>query len=244
MRRSRIFSNSKELKLLAKVLSASARLPCFLEGIPGAVMESVLAYVRGGAVLKTYDFVDVIKSSDRCGWQVKSTQHDTPVTWKRAKIPNSRELIEKSYTSTAGSQSLGNAIIEFCNAHVIASLDRYDLNEIGYARLIVHANGEVTYFEKLLRNRKEPRIFNAKDFTWRWSDQKETKKKEQLQSFTGTHISTGEKWFAWHGLGENQLHFSGEYNWWPGSDSRHAVTFHFPTPEEKIDFEKLVGLLS
>ena len=80
-------------------------------------MGGVLAHVRGGRVLNTYDFVDVIRTEDGCGWQVKSTKATTPVTWKRAKIPDAVSLIEQSNRSAGGLQALGDAIMEFCNRH-------------------------------------------------------------------------------------------------------------------------------
>jgi len=207
-------------------------------------MEAVLAHVRSATTMPTYDFVDVVKHEDRCGWQVKSTKAGTPVTWKRAKIPNATSLIKASKKSAAGLQQLGNAIIEFCNAHAHESLSKYDLDEIGYSRLIIHKDGHVTYFERLLCTRESPRLFNPHDFKWKWSHPKHTIKKEQLPALHGTHKPTGEKWWAWHGLGENQLHFSGEAAWWPQPRSHHVVTFKLPTGDEKISFEMFAELLS
>jgi len=91
-----IFSSQKQLEEIKRILSKYLRLPFSGDSIPGAVMESVLAQVRSGRRLGTYDFVDVVSSAEECGWQVKSTKAGTPVTWKRAKLPNSNELIEKS----------------------------------------------------------------------------------------------------------------------------------------------------
>lgn len=193
---------------IGRVLSTYMRLPLSSDTIPGAIMEALLAHVRQGVVLGKYDFVDVIKPGSKCGWQVKSTKESTPVTWKRAKIPMREKLISASRKSKGGLQALGDAIIDFCNAHVQASLDTYELEQIGYCRLIVHADGQVTYFERLLATRQRPQLFAPSDFVWKWSQPKETKKKEQLQALHGIHKTTNKKWFAWHGLGENQLHFS------------------------------------
>ena len=203
-----------------------------------------LAHVRGASVLRTYDFVDVVKRDSRCGWQVKSTKATTPVTWKRAKIPNSVQLIAESRKSSDGTQALGDAIIAFCNAHAQHSLQHYDLDEIGYSRLIVHADGRVTYFERLLCTREKPIIFDPQDFEWRWSVAKKTVKKEQLPALHGTSKQDGRKWFAWHGLGENQLHFGGEGNWWPKEKSPHQVSFNLPTNDEKISVERFIELLA
>lgn len=194
--------------------------------------------------MHTYDFVDVVKRDARCGWQVKSTKAATPVTWKRAKIPGADRLISASKKSRTGLKALGDAIIEFCNGHARESIERYNLNEIGYSRLIVHEEGRVTYFERLLCTRKNPVLFDPSKFTWRWSKPKKTKKKEQLQALHGLHSPTGEKWFAWHGLGENQLHFSGESNWWPPEGDSHAITFKFPAEEERIGLDKFMEVLS
>jgi hypothetical protein len=239
-----VFSSLQELNALADLLSKYLRLPFSTVIIPGAVMEGVLAYVRGGAVLRTYDFVDVIERKRRCGWQVKSTMASTPVTWKRAKIANSLALIAESRKSIEGLQVLGDTIIAFCNHHAEESIKSYDLEEIGYSRLIIHADGTVTYFERLLCTRSNPQIFNPADFEWRWSVPKKTVRKEQLPALHGISKLDGRKWFAWHGLGENQLHFYGEKSWWPDESNPHQVNFHFPTEDEKISVEKFIELLA
>ena len=69
-----MFSPNAQLSRIRNVLSEYTRLPFSNETIPGAVMEGVLAEMRGGDVLKTYDFVDVIKPSEKAGWQLKSTR--------------------------------------------------------------------------------------------------------------------------------------------------------------------------
>lgn len=53
-----------------------------------------------------------------------------------------------SMESEAACQELGDAIIGLCNEHAQHSLTEYDLEEIGYARLILHPNGQVTYFSR------------------------------------------------------------------------------------------------
>jgi hypothetical protein len=75
-----IFSSDEELHLIKETLSKYLRLPFSGNTIPGAVMESVLAYIRKAQRLSTYDFVDVIDATKKCGWQVKSTKSQTPVT--------------------------------------------------------------------------------------------------------------------------------------------------------------------
>ena len=72
------------------------------------MLSALLAHIRNGRVLKKYDFVDVIKTESKCGWQVKATKAGTPVTWKRAKIPKRQELISASRKSEDGLQALGN----------------------------------------------------------------------------------------------------------------------------------------
>ncbi len=239
-----VYSTSNELNQIRKILSRYIRLPFSRETIPGAIMEGVLAHVKDGQVLNTYDFVDVIKPSDKCGWQVKSTKSSTPVTWKRAKIPNSFELIEKSRSGAKGLQDLGDAIIEFCDEHARQSLKDYQLEQIGYARLVINPGGQVTYFERLLCTTQNPNVFEPKDFEWMWSKPKHTNKKEQLQALRGIHKKSGKKWWAWHGLGENQLHFSGENAWWPSPDSDHTISFRFPSEDEKLSLEDFLKLLS
>jgi ribosomal protein L24E len=240
---SSVFSTPEQLSRLADILSKYIRLPFSEDTIPGAVLEGTLAHVRNAVVLKTYDFVDVVKLDSRIGWQVKSTKSTTPVTWKRAKIPNQEQLILASRQSEQALQNLGDLIIEFCNAHARESLLHYNLDEIGYSRLVVFKDGNVLYFERLLCTRNAPNIFNPSDFEWRWSIQKQTKKKEQLSALHGRHKPTDTKWFAWHGLGENQLHFYGDSTWWMLGNNPQAVTFKFPTSDERIDLESFISLL-
>lgn len=239
---SSVYSTPEQFSLIEKILTRYIRLPFTVSTIPGAIMEGVLAHVRDGRVLQTYDFVDVVKTDAGFGWQVKSTKECTPVTWKRAKIPNAEELIAESQRSPAGRQELGNAIINFCNQHALESLESYRLDQIGYARLLIRDDGSITYFERLLCTRANPQIFNPHDFEWKWSTPKKTVRKEQLCALHGISRRTGEKWWAWHGLGENQLHFSGERNWWPTRNG-HAITFRFPTEREKISLEDFSALL-
>lgn len=238
-----IFSTPEQLARLADILSKYVRLPFSDDTIPGGVLEGCLAHVRNAQVLKTYDFVDVIDLQQHIGWQVKSTKATTPVTWKRAKIPNQEWLIADSLKSSLGLQNLGDAIIEFCNAHARESIRHYDLDQIGYSRLIIFKDGSVVYFERLLCTRNSPNIFEPSDFEWRWSIQKQTQKKEQLSALHGYNKQNAEKWFAWHGLGENQLHFSGEHNWWMLHNNPYAIKFNFPTSSERIDLEGFISLL-
>ena len=240
---SAIFSTPEQMTRLADILSKYIRLPFSEDTIPGAVLEGALAHIRQATVLKTYDFVDVVKLDSKIGWQVKSTKSTTPVTWKRAKIPNQEQLISASRQSEQELQNLGDSIIEFCNAHARESLLHYDLDEIGYSRLVVFKDGKVLYFERLLCTRNAPNIFNPADFEWRWSVQKQTKKKEQLSALHGKHKQSDTKWFAWHGLGENQLHFYGDSSWWMLDNNPQAVTFNFPTSDERIDLETFITLL-
>ena len=238
-----IFSTREHLQEISQSLQTFARLPISSTTIPGAVMEDILASVRGGSVLKTYDFVDVIDPTNAIGWQVKSTKQNTPVTWKRVKLPNSTAMIERSQKDKTSIQNLGNAIITFCNDHGRESLERYGLKSIGYARLIIHTNRTATYFERELITTEHPLIFNPNDFTWTWSKPKRTKAKEQLSALHGLHTPSDRKWFAWHGQGENQLHFSGESAWWPSRDDPRAITLTLPKASEKIDLRTLARLL-
>jgi len=238
---SNIFSTRDQLKTISKILTGYLKLPFSGDSIPGALMESVVSEVRGGEVLNTYDFVDILNKKKKVGWQIKSTKASTPVTWKRAKIPNSVQLIATSKKDTDGLQKLGDAIIKFCNDHALESMNEYGLEEIGYSRLIVHSDGKLTYFEKILCTKKSPKIFNESDFEWKWSIPKKTKKKEQLSALHGTHKPSNKKWFAWHGLGENQLHFSGEKAWWP-TDNTNIVNFKFPN--NRLTQAQLMKLLN
>ena len=238
-----IFSSPDEMKRIGHILHLYSSLPFSGDTIPGAVMEAVLANVRGAEVLRTYDFVDVIDRKRGIGWQVKSTKLSTPVTWKRAKIPNADQLINESRLSSQGLQALGDAIIDFCNDHALESIHRYNLSEIGYARLVVFPTGKVTYFERVLCTKEDYRIFKKEDFVWKWSKEKATVKKEQLSALHGVHIKQNAKWWAWHGLGENQLHFSGEDAWWTPSGDEHSISFQFPSANERMSLEDFMGLL-
>ncbi|MDJ1169115.1 hypothetical protein PMG71_06720 [Roseofilum sp. BLCC_M154] len=239
-----IFSSPEQLDKIQSLLSKYLRLPFARTTIPGSVMESVFAHVRSANVLNTYDFVDVISTTNQRGWQIKSTKEKTPVTWKRAKLPDAPTLIKESYKTEQGLQNLGDSIIEFCNQHILESINLYNLNEIGYSRIIIHDNQLITYFERLLCTRESPILFNVSDFQWQWSKPKKNVKKEQLPALHGIHIPTEKKWWAWHGLGENQLHFSGERAWWPNQGDSHAITFCFPSEEEKLSLDDFIKLLS
>ena len=236
-----LFSSQDEFERIARIIQRYAKLPFGTSSIPGAVLEAVLATVRGGRRLDTYDFVDVIGTG--AGWQVKSTKIDTPITWKRAKLPKQADLITASQSGEEGIKELGDAIIRSCNEHVKESFDRYDLSEIGYCRLIVKADRTVRYFERKLCDRDHPVLFNPDDFVWSWSTPKKGVKKEQLEAFHGKHVGSGRKWWSWHGLGENQLHFTGESSWWPKPGDPHQIDFELPGEAEKLSFEKFLELL-
>ena len=239
-----IFSTPGQLATIRKVLRSYLRLPFSSDAVPGAFMEAVLAHVRGGEVLATYDYVDVISRQERVGWSIKSTKYDTPLTWKRAKIENKAGLITASMQDESARQALGDEIIRFCNDHAHQSLSKYGLDTIGFARLIVDRNKGLRYFERELCGRDHPDIFDAADFTWRWSTQKQGGRKEQLSALHGFHVPTGERWWAWHGHGENQLHFTGERAaWWPPANDPHAIAFTFPAAADRLSLERLAELL-
>jgi len=237
------FSDKSQLETISSILMGYIKVPFALDTIPGSFMENVLSHVRKGKVLNTYDFVDVINTEKHIGWQVKSTKDTTPVTWKRAKIKDSDNFIKKSEESEQGCVELGNAIIDFCNEHAFESITKYDLKEIYYSRLVIFENREVLYFEKLLCTKDKPIIFDKTNFYWKWSTQKNTVRKEQLPALHGFNKQTNEKWFAWHGLGENQLHFSGEKNWWPNDTEQHNIHFVFPQSDERLSQDQFMALL-
>ncbi len=239
-----IFSTPPQLAKLQQIIINFLRLPFSKDSIPGNLLEAALGYVHNADVLRTYDFVDVLSKVQKIGWQVKSTKADTPVTWVRAKIPNSILLIDGSNKDAAGRKSLGDAIIDFCNAKALDSLTKYELEQIGYSRLILFSEGHITYFEKHLIDSKNTRLFNPNDYEWHWSTPKVTKKKEQLPAFVGTHKATNIKHFAWHGLGENQLHFSGENVWWPPIGDSHRLDFDIPSNDHKVNFEEIAEWLA
>ena len=225
--------------LVPPLIQAMLRLPLF-DSLPGSVLEEIVAHVYSGQRTGTYEFADVVNHDSGVGWQVKSTRFNTPVTWKRAKLPNKSSLIEDSLRDEVGTQRLGDAIIEFCNKASEESVRDYSLNRLIYARLIDKMDGHLIYFEKELP--VEGQLFDPHEFTWSWSKPREISRKEQLQAFHGVHRPSGRAWFAWHGLGENQLHFKGESAWWPpvGDPSR----FDFSRSGEPLTLAELTDLLT
>lgn len=155
-----IYSSRSELSEIQRVLYGYLKLPIAEDCVPGKLMEAVIAHVRQGRSLSTYDYVDVIQEKSRVGWSVKSTKSSTPLTWKRAKIANKSSLIAESLRSDEGLEVLGLAILDFCNKHAIESMERYGLDAIGYARLILFPDGTVRYFERALCDRANPNIFD------------------------------------------------------------------------------------
>lgn len=236
-----------QLSAIARALTGYLRLP-FASTLPGAFVEAVVARVRDATVLATYDFVDVVDFDRGIGWQVKSTKSATPVTWKRVKLPGAQDLIGASRLSDEGVQTLGDSIIAFCNEHVESSLQLGDgLRAIAYARAILFESVdavEVRYFERELVTAENRQLFDPADFSWNWSTQKQTVKKEQLSALHGFHRSSGRRWFACHLLGENQLHFTGESAWWPDESDPAAVMVRLPRDAQKIGFEEFVEWVS
>lgn len=148
------------------------------------------------------------------------------------------QLIDDSDLS-GDTSILGAKVIESCNDHAKESLEKYDLMEIRYAR-IISCPGRFTYFEKVLVDSNNRTLFDPAAFRWEWSEPKRTRAKEQLRALHG--FRGEDKWFAWHGRGENQLHFSGEKHWWPNSDSEvEAVTR--PKHDQQRTWSELIGWL-
>ena len=207
-----------DLSAIATELAKIYRLPFATESIPGGFAEAAVADHYGGKVLGSHDFVDVVCESTGIGWQVKSTKASTTVTWKRAKIEGSADMIRKSDDKGGvHTQRLGRRVIEACNSHAKDSLNEYDLRQIRYAR-IISCPGRFTYLERVLIDEHNPTLFDPNEFKWKWSEVKHSTAKEQLQALHGDHRKYNKKWFAWHGRGENQLHFFGDRWWWPNSD--------------------------
>lgn len=228
--------------LIANNLSTLFLLPFVTDSIPGRIVEEVVAHIYGGSVLPTYDFVDVYIEGS-IGWQVKSTKEGTPITWKRAKIRNKQKLIEDSHKSTVGRQKLGDAIIKFCNTHAVESIHQYGLDRIVYSRCIVHDDKTLTYFERNLLTSSNPIMFNPRSFAWKWSTPKVTESKEQLPALHGYDRDTGKKMWAWHGLGENQLHFSGEGIWWNDGKNLGSTSVSLPSSDDQLTYPELISLL-
>lgn len=245
MNHPRILSTEEERKRIGAILHAYLRLPFSPDSVPGSVMEHVLGHVRGAKVLRTYDFVDVIDKKAKIGWQVKSRKASTPVTWKRAKIENRNNLIsasEGSEDTERGLEDLGRAIMDVCNKHLVHSLEHYGLERMGYVDLILHKD-TVEYVECEIPHNKLTCLFDPADFKWEWSKEKPKGKKEQLSALHGFHVETGERWWSWHGRGENQLHFVGEKHWLSSIRSERNV-FPIPSASERISIEILLEVLA
>ncbi len=236
-----LISDVATLKRIAELITRYHQLPFSpANSIPGSVMEATLGIARGpeAEVLRTYDFVDVIDRKNHFGWQVKSTKLATPVTWKRAKIENAGQKRTDARKSPAAAQEVGNEIIAFCNKHARESLDRYDLNEIGYARLVVNPNNTATYFERPLVTMASLVLFHPENFTWEWSEARTNANKDQQPSLAA-YDQKRVRWFSWYS--ENQLHFNNEKAWWPALGDPNRIDFNLPTT--KIKLEELMGWL-
>lgn len=240
-----LYSSPAQLQEISDLVRNFLRLPFGFRSVPGSLLEALVEVVRGNGTerLRTYDFVDVINRNEKIGWQIKSLDADTRVTWIRGKLPGKQSLIDASFHSEEARQTLGNAILEYCNAHARASLEKYGLEQIGYIRLINYGT-RFRYFERTLITAESPILFHSAEYRWLWSEPKVTTKKEQLPALHGTHIATGIKHFAWHGQGENQLHFTGERTWWPEASYPHSKEFPAPTEEEKVSLETLAEWLA
>ena len=238
-----LFSSAEELNNLSKLIRGYLCLPFAGGLLPGSFIEKAIARTRDATVLSTYDFVDVLKAEAGIGWQVKCTKESTPVTWKRAKIPNGAALIEDAQQSDEKTQELGQAILDFCNQHAYDSLERYHIDAIGYCRVIVRSN-DILYFEREIMSRSDPQVFRPVEFRWEWSETRTSSGKELLPALNGVNKLTGKKWFAAHVLGENQLHFSGERAWWPDAgDSQSSRVISLPSESDYIGWNDLLAWL-
>lgn len=251
-----IYSKPDELERIGEILRIYARLPFSRATIPGSVMEGTLALIRGATVLPTYDFVDVVDPTKRIGWQIKATLSGTPVTWKRVKLRDGAALITKSREDDLHVQALRAAVIAFCNESARSSLDLrvkpehrrstglpplVQLDDIGIARLILHPDGWAEYYERRLITRTQPQLFDPRSYKWKWTDERVGGK--QLPALHGIHISSNTKHFAWHGQGENQLHYYGEREWWPDrSPTQNTVRFRLDG--RRLTYEDLARLLA
>jgi hypothetical protein len=179
-----VYSTKEQLALIVHYLTAYMRIPYFQDDtIPGKVMEKIISLVHDGDQLATYDYVDVCISG-KVGWQVKSTKESTPLTWKRAKIANANELIKESVNGEAALKILGDSIIDFCNNHAFESIKLYNLQDIGYARLIMFDDNTAVYFERLVCTKENTNIFDKDDYIWNWSKPKKQQKRNNCQLCT------------------------------------------------------------
>ena len=235
-------SSTQQMEELQKFVNAYWLLPEMFRSpyISGAFVERALAEVRGGKALPTYDFIDVLCDDGKTGFQVKATKGTTTITWMRAKIHHKQALIAASQRASEpehseGLQALGDAIIDFANEKISKSFRAYKkVENIHYARLKLLSGGRVEYTEAPLCTREKPVLFKKEDFTWAWRQERASETQslemedplettdienapqdidEVISSLQGTHIPTKERWWAWHGKSDNQLHFPGESKW-------------------------------
>lgn len=232
-----VFSNKKELKEISELVQGYFKLPISEDTIQGDFFEKIIAEARNAKRLNTYEFIDVVDEKNKVAWQVKSTKEKTPLTWKRVKLKDSKKLIEESFQSFEKTQELGELIINFCNLNAKESIDKYNLKEIGFSRIISNLDGTLSYYEKILCTKENPIIFNKDNYIWKWSEQKTNGKKEMLKSLQGFDKITGLKMFSWHGQGENQLHFVGD-KYWLKENIDKVMTIKKPNDKRSMDFLK------
>lgn len=225
-------------------LTTYTRIPFIEENaIPGNIMENAVSIARNGTQLPCYGFIDVI--NDNIGWQVKSSRKKSPLTWGQVKAPS-------NLLQSKDAIALGNHLINSINESSIAAMEKFNLETIGYARLIVYPNNHAVYFEKELSNRTNPIIFNPKTYLWSWSNCTRKSNKETKPSLVGINTITGMREFSWHCLSGSQLHFDAEYQWWPKikipkseddvifSSKHHAISFMLPS--KKISWDAISAL--
>jgi len=221
-----ILSTPEQLKEIEECIKCYLTTPFSSMAKLGNELEDIIAYVRGGVVNSAFSFADVI--IDRVGWQIK-TSSSYVIIWKRISFPNQTDLIEKSKINP---QELGNMLLNNCNEHVEKCAIKYNLDLFVYSRLITSKNGMFSYFERPV----DKILFSPEMFYWKWGE------RNDYPTFAGYHVVTGEKWFSWSGMKDNQFRFMGEHNWHLTDNHPNKHTFHVDM-KNKMSFGEYKTLL-
>lgn len=172
-----ISSVEKREKLL-KIIEVSQLLPYIFRSssISGSLVERSLAHVLGGTAPTSKNFVDVLSSDGKIGYQVKSTNSSSILTWMRARLDEKNELIinsrKKDKTEAEkGLHDLGREIINKANAKIEDSFNAYPkLELLVYSRFIYEMQQYALYFEAPIMAKGDSSVFNPDNFKWFWEE--------------------------------------------------------------------------
>ena len=217
-----IYSSKEELEKIANAIIKYFNAPFSRENVPGPVLEEIIEECKGWPALGGIDFVDNLSPNGNCGVQCKSGStrrwsleknkwlfRQRP--WGRITIPLSKRiLIDESYINPILLQELGDSVIDTFNDKIKFSIEKYNLDEIGYIGLVFNPNSTFQYYERSICLRNNPILFDKKDFRWEWSI---PKKETDSPVLKGINIKTNQVWVRWKAHGDTQLDFMGAEFW-------------------------------